>query len=343
MKTNKTSSPYHPAFPVVDLHRHLDGSVRLQTMLDLARQHGVQLPANTLESLRPHAQIMSTVIDLKDSLPKFALMQSVMVDYDACRRIAYENLEDAVREGIDYIELRFSPMFMAEVHKLDPMGVASAVCEALEEARGRLPVKANLIVIMSRHYAPETYEVELQTALAHRDRGVVAIDIAGVEEMGPGPLFIKQCQKARQAGLHVTVHAGEWSGPQSVRQAVLELDAERIGHAMGAKDDPAVMDLLAERHVAIESCPSSSVQFSMVPSFREYPLPMWLERGLLVTVNTDDPGIQGIDLPHEYRILREELGLSDAQICRLQENGVQAAFITDAERAALLAKKEAEG
>jgi len=340
MAMNKAKSVYHPDVPVVDLHRHLDGSVRLQTMLDLARQHGVKLPADTLEGLRPHAQIMGTVIDLKDCLPKFALMQSVMADYDACRRIAYENLEDAVREGIDYIELRFSPVFMAEVHKLDPMGVASAVCEAWEEARGRLPVKANLIVIMSRHYAPETYEVELQTAIAHRDRGVVAIDIAGVEEMGPGHLFVQQCQKAREAGLHLTVHAGEWSGPQSVRQAVVELNAERIGHAMGAKDDSGVMDLLAERHVAIESCPSSSVQFSMVPSFREYPLPMWLERGLLVTVNTDDPGIQGIDLPHEYHILREELKLGDRQIRQLQENGVQAAFLTNEERSKLSAKKK---
>jgi adenosine deaminase len=135
--------------------------------------------------------------------------------------------------------------------------------------------------------------------------------------------------------LHVTIHAGEWSGPESVRQAVLELGAERIGHAIGAREDPAVMDLLAERRVAIESCPTSNVQFSTVPSYQDHPLPMYLERGLLVTVNTDDPGISGIDLPHEYRVLREEMGLREAQIRRLQENGVEAAFLTEEERAAL--------
>lgn len=326
---------YHPDIPVVDLHRHLDGSVRLETVLDLARQHGLEMPAWDVEGLRPHAQVMTTVIDLKNCLPKFALMQKVMVDYDACRRIAWENLEDAVREGIDYIELRFSPGFMAEVHKLDPVGVTSAVCEAWEEARDHLPVKAKLIVILSRHYGPEACEVELDMAIAHRDRGVVGIDLAGVEEMGPGHLFVDHCRRAHEAGLRLTIHAGEWSGPESVRQAVLELGAERIGHAIGAKDAPSVMDLLAERSVAIESCPTSNVQFSMVPSYQAHPLPMWLDRGLLVTVNTDDPGISGIDLPHEYRVLREEMGLGEDEMRQLQRNGVEAAFLTDEERAAL--------
>lgn len=331
----KGETVFYPDIPLVDLHRHLDGSVRLETMLDLARQHGLELPATDVEGLRPHVQIMETVIDLKNALPKFALMQKVMVDYDACRRITLENLEDAVREGIDYIELRFSPGFMAEVHRLDPMGVTSAVCEAWKEARDRLPVKANLIVILCRHYGPEACQVELEAAIAHRDRGVVGIDLAGVEEMGPGHLFVDHCRQAREAGLHLTIHAGECSGPESVRQAVMELGAERIGHAIGAKNDPAVMDLLAERNVAIESCPTSNVQFSAVSSYQAHPLPMWLERGLLVTINTDDPGINGIDLPHEYQVVREEIGLDEDQVRQLQENGVKAAFLTEEERAAL--------
>ena len=329
----------YPDIPLVDLHRHLDGSVRLQTMLDLARQHGLELPVSDVEGLRPYAQIMESVIDLKSCLPKFALMQKVMVDYDACRRSTLENLEDAVREGIDYIELRFSPQFMGELGGLDPMQVTSAVCEAWQDARSRFPVKAKLIVILSRHYGPEACQVELEAAIAHRDRGVVGIDLAGVEDMGPGHLFVDHCRQAREAGLHLTIHAGEWSGAASVRQAVLELGAERIGHAIGAKDDPATMDLLAERQIAIESCPTSNVQFSMVPGFKDHPLPMWLDRGLLVTINTDDPGISAIDLPHEYRVVREEMGLNEAQIRKLQENGVKAAFLTEAERAALWAAK----
>ncbi len=328
-----------PNAPLVDLHRHLDGNVRLQTMIDLARQHGLKLPAWDVEGLRPHVQVVESVPDLKASLGKFALMQSVMVDYDACRRIAWENLEDAVREGLDYVELRFSPVFMAELLKLDPLGVASAVCEAWEQARERLPVRAKLIVILSRHYGPEACQLELQAAISNRERGVVGIDLAGVEDIGPARLFVEHYRRAGEAGLRLTAHAGEWSGPESVRQAVLELGVERLGHAIGAAADPAVMDLLAERRIAIESCPTSNVQFSMVPSYREHPLRMWLERGLLVTVNTDDPGISGIDIEHEYRVLRQEMGLDDAHVCQLQKNGVEAAFLSPEERSSLWSAK----
>lgn len=328
-----------PDIPLVDLHRHMDGSVRVETILDLAKQHNLDLPAYDLESLRPHVVITEKLDSLEASFPKFALMQKVLVDYDACRRITIENLEDAISEGIDYIELRFSPFFMGEIHDLDVMGVTSAVCEAWEEARDRLPVKSKLILIMSRTYGPESCEVELQAAIAHRDRGVVAVDLAGVESMGRGTVYVDHCRRAREAGLHLTIHAGEWSGAQSVRQAVLELEAERIGHAIGAADDPATMDLLGERGVGIESCPTSNVQFKMIPTFKDHPLPMWLDRGLLVSINTDDPGISGIDLPHEYRMVREEIGLTDDQVRQAQANGVKTAFLTDEERQALWAAK----
>src|SRR6185295_1798498 len=134
-------------YPLVELHRHLDGNVRVETVLDLARRHGLPLPAWTVEELRPHVQIVEREPSLVAFLAKFALLRRVMVDYDAVRRIARENLEDAAREGIDYIELRFSPYFMAEEHGLDPFGVAEAVCDTIEEERERLPVRARLIVI----------------------------------------------------------------------------------------------------------------------------------------------------------------------------------------------------
>ncbi|HOG48094.1 MAG TPA: adenosine deaminase, partial [Anaerolineae bacterium] len=267
----------------------------------------------------------------------FSLVQQVLADYDACRRITWENLEDAVREGIDYVELRFSPLFMGERHGLDPMGVTSAICEAWQEARGRLPVQAKLIVIMSRTYGPEACWAELAAAVAHRDRGVVGLDLAGDEAGFPAHLFAEHYRRAQAADLRRTVHAGEFAGADSIRQAVLELGAERIGHGVHAADDPAVMDLLAERQIAIESCPTSNVQFGVVPGYAAHPLPLFLRRGLCVTLNTDDPGISGIDLAHEYRIARQELGLSEAEVRRLQENGVQAAFLPPGERAALVA------
>jgi len=136
--------------------------------------------------------------------------------------------------------------------------------------------------------------------------------------------------------LHVTVHAGELAGPESVRQAVLELGAERLGHAVRAVDDEATMDLLAERRIGIESCLTSNVQTSTVPSYADHPLPIFLRRGLLVTLNTDDPGISNIDLAYEYTVAKRELGLSPVELRRLQENAVEVAFLTPEEREALL-------
>jgi adenosine deaminase len=322
-------------YPLVELHRHLDGNVRLETVLDLGRQHNVDLPAWTLEELRPYVQIVDREASLLDFLAKFEMLRRVMVDYDAVRRIVRENVEDAVREGIDYIELRFSPRFMAEYYNLDVLGVAEAACDALEETRD-LPSKAKLIGIISRHYGPEAAWGELDAAIRLRDRGIVALDLAGDELNFPGDLFVDHFRKAREAGLHVIAHAGEAAGAPSVRQAVLGLGAERIGHGIRSVEDPAVIDLLLERGIPLEVCPTSNVQTSTVPDLASHPLPELLARGISVNLNTDDPSISGIDLAHEYRVAQDSLGLGEDDLRRLQENAVAAAFLTAEERADLL-------
>jgi adenosine deaminase len=324
-------------YPLVELHRHLDGNVRLETIIALCRQHGLHLPGWTLEELRPHVQVDGPVSDVMTFIARFEWLQQAMVNYDAVRRIAYENVEDAAQEGIDYIELRFSPFFMAQKHGLDPIGVAEAVCDGLAEALEALPVQAKLIGIMSRTYGPEPCWQELEAAIRCRDRGgVVAVDLAGDEANFPGELFVDHFRRAREAGLHITVHAGESAGPESVRQAVLELGAERLGHAVRAVDDEATMDLLAERRIGIESCLTSNVQTSTVPSYADHPVSIFLRRGLLVTLNTDNPVISNIDLAHEYEVAERELGLTLTELRRLQENAVEVAFLTPEEREALL-------
>jgi adenosine deaminase len=318
--------------PLVDLHRHLDGTIRLTTVLELARQHGIRLPADDVEGLRPYAQVQQAVPGLMEFIARFDVLKEIFVDLEAIERIAYENLEDAVAEGIDHIELRFSPAFMGQRYGIAAHDVTGAICHALRAARGRLPITAKLIVIMSRHLGEEACWQELEAAVAHQDQGIVAIDLAGDEANFPGERFTRHFARARDAGFHITVHAGEAAGAASVRQAIEQLGAERLGHAVHALDDPALIDLIAERAIAIESCPTSNVQTSTVPSYAAHPLPAFLRRGLLVTLATDDPGISAIDLPHEYRVARDELGLSEEELRRLQANGVAAAFLTAAER-----------
>jgi adenosine deaminase len=289
--------------PLIDLHRHLDGNVRLQTILDLGRQHNLPLPAWDIEGLRPHVQVIespsssATLPGVMAFIAKFKWMTKVLVDHDACRRVAYENVEDAQREGLTYVELRFSPWFMAETHRLDPAGVVEAVVEGTEAGVRDFELKVNLIGIISRTYGPEAGWQELEALLRHRDR-LVALDLAGDEANCPGQLFVEHFRQAREAGWQITVHAGEAAGPQSIWQALRELGASRIGHAVAAIEDPALMDHMAEQRIGVETSLTSNVQTRTVPNYASHPARRFLERGLLVTLNTDDPGISAIDLPY---------------------------------------------
>jgi adenosine deaminase len=271
-------------------------------------------------------------------ISKFEIMIGVLVDYDACRRVAYENVEDAQREGIDYVELRFSPWFMAEPHGLDPAGVVEAVIDGAEAGARDLGVMVKLIGIISRTYGPEVGWQELEALLQHRDR-LVALDLAGDEANQPGALFVDHFRRARDVGWQITVHAGESDGSASVWQAIRELGATRIGHAVTAVEDPALMDYMADHGIGVESSLTSNVQTSTVPNYASHPIRRFLERGLLVTLNTDDPGISAIDLAHEYEIAAPAAGLTRAQIHQIQRNALRVAFLTTAEREALAASK----
>jgi len=332
-----------PTIPLIDLHRHLDGNVRLETILDLGRQHNLPLPAWDLEGLRPHVQVIdspsgdTTVPGVMAFIAKFRWMVEVLVDYDACRRVAYENVQDAQREGLDYVELRFSPWFMAETHSLDPAGVVEAVVDGVEAGIRDFETRTNLIGIISRTYGPEVGWQELEALLRKRDC-LVALDLAGDEANWPGELFVEHFRRAREAGWQATVHAGEAAGPESVWQALRGLGATRIGHAVEAIKDPSLVDYLAEHRIGIETNLTSNVQTSTVPDYASHPARQFLDQGLLVTLNTDDPGISGIDLRHEYEVAAPAAGLSQEQIRRAQRNALDVAFLPAEEKEALRKK-----
>ena len=322
--------------PFIDLHRHLDGSVRLETILELGRQHNLKLPAYDLEDLRPFVQVTDPQPDILAFFAKFEWQTKVMVDYAACRRIAYENVQDAQREGIGYIELRFSPWFMAEAHHLDPAGVVEAVVDGVRAGQRDTGVRANLIGILSRTYGASIAWKELEALLTQKD-GLVGLDLAGDEAHFPGELFVDHFKRGRSAGWHVTVHAGEAAGPESVWQALTGLGAERIGHAVHAPQDAALLDYLARHKIGIESNLTSNVQTSTVAGYSSHPLKLFLERGLLATINSDDPGISAIDLAYEYEVAAPAAGLTPDQIRQAQQNAMAVAFLSPAEKKSLWA------
>src|SRR5271157_476974 len=328
-----------PDLPFIDLHRHLDGSVRLQTILELGCQHHLSLPAWDLDGLRPYVQVNGPQPGIMSFISKFEWMTGVLVDYDACRRIAYENVQDAKSEGIDYIELRFSPWFMAEAHGLDPAGVVEAVLDGAEAGSQEFNMPINLIGILSRTYGPEIAWKELDALLGQRQR-IVGLDLAGDEAHFPGELFTQQLNKARDAGWHITVHAGEAAGPANIWQALRDLGAERLGHAVTATQDAALMDYLAVQGTGIESSLTSNIQTSTVSDYASHPLLQFLEKGLLATINTDDPGISAINLRHEFEIAAPAAGLTIQEIRQAQANALTVAFLTEQEKNRIKAARQ---
>ncbi|MEI6896669.1 MAG: adenosine deaminase [Psychromonas sp.] len=320
--------------PLTDIHRHLDGNIRIETILALGQKFDLALPANSIELLRPFVQIVETEPDLVAFLSKLDWGVAVLGDLDACRRVAYENVEDAKNAQIDYAELRFSPYYMAMKHNLPLAGVVEAVVDGLQTGCRDFNIKVNLIGILSRTFGQQACAQELAALLSHKDN-LVAIDLAGDELGQPGELFTQHFKQVRDAGLQVTIHAGEAAGPASMWQAINELGAVRIGHGVKALEDAKLMDYLAVNKVAIESCITSNMQTSTVTDIKKHPIKTFLEQGILATINTDDPAVEGIELPFEYKVAAPNVGLSQAQIRQAQINGLEVAFLSVQEKQVL--------
>lgn len=324
------------SFPLIELHRHLDGNVRLETILELGLHYGLPLPAKDLEGLRPYVQVTEPKPSLLAFFEKFHWLTAVLKDMDAVRRVAYENVEDAAREGMAYIELRFSPWFMAEANQLNPAAVVEAVVDGVQAGERDFGVKANLIGILSRTYGVETAWKELDALLTQKEH-ITALDLAGDETNYPAGWFAEHFAKGREAGWQVTVHAGEVEGPASVWSALRDLKATRIGHATRSFEDSALIDHILENKIGIEVSLTSNVQTSVVADYASHPLRGFLERGLLATLNTDDPGISAIDLQHEYEVAAPAAGLSVEMIHQAQRNALAVAFLSKTEKQKLLA------
>lgn len=323
--------------PLTDLHRHLDGNIRPQTILELGQQFQIQLPANTLPKLLPHVQVMDNQPDLLSFLNKLDWGVKVLGDLDACRRVAWENMQDAAQQGLDYVELRFSPFYMAMSHQLPLAGVVEAVIDGVQQGSRDFDLPAKLIGIMSRTFGQVRCQQELDALLTHRDR-ITALDLAGDELGFPGELFIDHFKQARDAGWHISVHAGEAAGASSIWQAIQTLGATRIGHGVKAVEDAKLLDYLVEHQIGIESCITSNLQTSTIADIAQHPLKTFLEHGILATINSDDPAVEGIDIQYEYLHAAPQAGLSEAQIRQAQQNGLSIAFLSAQEKQQLQEK-----
>lgn len=330
---------HNTQLPLVDLHRHLDGNIRPKTIWQLAQKNNIKLPADNFESFLPHVQITDSEADLIAFLKKLDWGVGVLKSLDDVVRIGYENVEDAFNANIDYAELRFSPYYIAMTHNLPIEGVVEAIIEGVNKGKEKFSTKTNLIGILSRTFGVDHCQSELNALLAYKDN-LVAVDLAGDEYNFPGGLFDNHFKQVKDAGLNVSVHAGEAAGPESVWHAIKTLGATRIGHGVACANDQQLMDYMRDHQISIESCLTSNYQTGTIQNLAIHPVKTFLANDLLVCLNTDDPAVENIELAGEYQLASEVLQLSDAQITQLQRNAIKMSFLSESEKKVLMNIKQ---
>lgn len=327
--------------PKVDLHRHLEGSLRLGTLLEIAAGEDLDLP-RTPDTLRRLVTVMpDDPRTLESFLSKFEPLRSVYRTPEIIQRLVDEVIEDAAADCVRHLELRFTPAALAAARAFDLGEVMDWVIEASGRAAGRHGLSLALLASVNRHEPVEQAARVAQLAAERVGRGVVALDLAGNERLFPADRFQGVFAEARQAGLHVTVHAGEWTGPRSIRQALEDFAADRIGHGVRVIEDPALAALARERRTIFEICLTSNLQSGAVRDAAAHPLPRLIQAGLQVTLNSDDPGISGISLTDEYALAIEAMGLSQLSLRAMILAAAQASFLPPSERMALEAELKA--
>ena len=312
----------------VDLHRHLEGSIRLQTLIQLYGEAGEPLPESTPEQLAQRAQVRKPMASLEAVLAVFGIAQGAFFDPHATGRIAYEAVEDCAADGVRLIELRFSPHFLCERHSLDWDEAMDAIVLGVERASRDHDVAVGLIAIVSRNYGMESAERTVEFARRNRDR-LVGFDLAGDERAYPPSMYVDVLEPVVKSGLPITAHYGESGGPQFPREAIEALGAVRLGHGISVAHDPEVTALARDEGVTLEMCPTSNVRTHGVARPEEHPARRLLDEGVRVTINTDNPGLFDVDLTHELVACRDTLGFTEDDLRRVTANALDASFVDE--------------
>lgn len=321
---------YIQTFPKIELHCHLDGSVRPETLKTLALELNLIQPAD-LDRFDSLIRVPDNCDSLVTYLKCFSLPIAVMQTAEHLERIACELVEDAAATGVKYIEVRFAPHFhMAQ--GLDFDSVVTSVLKGLGRGEAQTGTLARLILCCMRHLPVEKSLEVVEMGYPYLGRGVVAVDLAGDEHNYPPELHEAAFKRAKELGYKITIHAGETGIGANVSTAVNHLFADRIGHGLFIKDDPAAYALVKANQVPLEMCPTSNLQTMGIAAYKDHPILRFLQDGLATTVNTDNMTVSATHQTAEYQHLQRHLNLTLDQAWRLYENGIDAAFATEAEK-----------
>lgn len=321
--------------PKAELHVHLDGCIRPETMLALAQQQGVRLPASDPESLA-RAMYVRDAHSLEEYLERYQFTLAVMQTRAAMERIAYEFVLDSAADGVRYVEVRYCPALHGPALNLTE--AVEAPLRGIERGEAESGTTARLIICGLRTLSPKVSEDLARLAVDYRHDGVVAFDLAGAEKGHPAAEHARAFAYARSHGLACTCHAGEGDGPESIRQALHVCGAQRIGHGTHLFEDPVLEDEVCESGVPLEVCLTSNVHTRSVEDVSRHPMRRYLDRGCTVTLNTDSRLMDGITLSDEYWLAHSELGCDREEIDRLILNGFESSFLPDGEKQEFIAR-----
>lgn len=327
--------------PKTDLHVHLDGSLRIETILELAEEEGVTLPSDTPEGLRRAMHCGENTGSLVEYLKAFEITNRVTQSRAALRRIAYELAEDAAREGVRYMEVRYAPMLHTR-EGLRLTTVVEGVLSGLRRGFEDFGIESNVIICGIRNISPDSSLEMAQLAVAYKNRGVVAFDLAGAEYDHPAKDHLASFQLVRDNNINVTIHAGEAYGPESVHQAIHVCGAHRIGHGCRLREDGDLLHYVVDHRIPLECCPSSNVQTGAVDSLARHPMRLYYNLGGRITANTDNRLITDTTVSKELWIMHSEMGFSLADIKQVILNGFKSSFMAFHEKRRYLETISAE-
>lgn len=326
--------------PKAELHVHLDGSLRPATLAELAEARDVPLPSYEPRVLSDH-MVASDAHNLEEYLERFVLTLSVMQDAEAVERIAYELAEDHAEENVRYLEARFCPVLCTR-EGLTSSDALEAALAGLRRAEEAYSLRTAVIVCALRTLDPGVSVEMAELAAAYHGRGVAAFDLAGAEAGNPVHEHLQAFRTAGAAGVPITIHAGEGFGAPSIREAVHDGGASRIGHGTRLYEDGELLGVVRDRGIPLEVCLTSNVQTHVAPSYAEHPARRYFDEGIPVSLCTDNRLMSGVTLTEEYTMAREWLGFSDEELVRVARTGFEAAYQPPEVRAEMVEEFEAE-
>lgn len=327
--------------PKTDLHVHLDGSMRLQTVLDLATEQGIELPASDLAGLSAVMHLGEKAGSLVKYLEAFGVTLKVLQTRDALYRAAFELAEDCARENVRYMEVRYAPM----LHTQDGLRlttVVETVLKGLHDAELKFGIVSRLIVCGIRNISPASSLEMAELVVAYKNRGVVGFDLAGAEDDHPAKEHQEAFKLVRRNNINVTIHAGEAYGPASIAQALHTCGAHRIGHGCRLREDGDLLHYVVDHRIPLECCPSSNVQTAAVESLATHPMRLYFNLGSRVTVNTDNRLITDTTVSKEMHLMHTEMGFTLEDIKQVILNGFKSAFMPFHEKKRFLEATSAE-